>query len=39
VGSVEGWVYYMGVQNIEGEGTVLGVNVEHPIVASENFVS
>ena len=34
VGSVERWVYLMRVVIIEGEGAILGVNLEHPIVTN-----
>jgi len=29
----------MEVEIVEGEGTVLGVNVEHPIVTNGDFVA
>ena len=32
MGSVDGWVHYIGVEIVKGEGAVLGVNVDHPIV-------
>jgi len=32
-------VYYMGVEIVEREGAVLGVNVGHPIVTNGDFVA
>jgi len=39
VRSVEGWVYYMGVVIVEGEGPVLAVNLGRPIVTDGDFVA
>jgi len=38
-GISRGWVHYMWVGIIDGEGAVLRVNVEHPIVTSGDFVA
>jgi len=37
--SVEGWVYYMGVEIVKGEKAVLVVNVGHPIVTNGDVVA
>ena len=39
VGSVEKWIYYTGVEIVEGEGAVLVINVGHPIVTDGDFVA
>jgi len=39
VGSVEEWVYYMGVEIVEAKEAILRVNVGHPIVTNGDFVA
>ena len=39
VGFVSGWVYQIGLETVEEEVAVLGVNVGHPIVINGDFVA